>query len=177
MSPSEAENSSISATIGPVKVCGGSVCGTPFRRHLDHDQGAPEPLDDQRRDEAAAVAAHIDDERFFANLRKVELGEFVQPRLSHVGNVNVADFAAGFLRHFIDVLLHPGPVIERRFIGRRDDSNVSRAIVARLGIDSQNDLFIGRADERVIEIWQSGNRRAVNRQNDNRLPSRSGRFP
>jgi len=31
MSPSEAENSSMSVTIGPVKVCGGLVCGTPLR--------------------------------------------------------------------------------------------------------------------------------------------------
>ncbi len=158
-----------------MKVCGGSVCGHAVARHPDHDECAPEPLDHERRNEAAAVAAHIDDQRLFADLREVKLGEFVQAGLAHVGNVNVADFAAGFLGHIIDVLLHPRAVIERRFVGRGHDGDVARAIVARLGVDPQNDLLVGRADERVVEIRQSRDRRAVDRQDVIAWLSRSRR--
>ncbi len=34
---------------------------------------------------------------FFADLREVKLGEFVQARLTHVGDVNVADLPPVFL--------------------------------------------------------------------------------
>ena len=64
---------------------------------------------------------------FLADLREVLLGEFVQAGLTHVGNVDVADFAVGLLGHFVDVLLHPGEVIQGRLVRRRDDRDVARA--------------------------------------------------
>ena len=64
---------------------------------------------------------------FLADLREVELGEFIQSRLSHVGNMDIADLAVRLLVNVIDVVLHPIEVIERRFIGDRDDSHISRA--------------------------------------------------
>ena len=129
MSPSEAENSLISATIGPRKVCGGFGLRHAVARDPDHDEGAPEPLDHQRRNKAAAVAAHVDDQRLLSNLREVLLGELVQARLAHVGNVNVTDFAIGLLAHVIDVLLDPGEVIKRRFVRDRHYGDVARALV------------------------------------------------
>ena len=144
-------------------------------RDLDHDERAPEPLDDERRNKAAAISAHIDDESFLFDLREVLLGEFVQARLAHVGDVDIADFAVGFLADFIDVLLHPGFVIERRFVGGRHNGDVARAVVRRFGINAQDDLLVGGADKRVIKIRQSGNRRAVDRENVIARLSRSHR--
>ena len=88
-------------------------------RDPDHDERAPQPLDDKRRNKAAAVAAHIDDQPLLFDLREVLLGELVQAPLPHIGDVNVADLAIRLLAHFIDVLLHPGAVIKRRLVGHR----------------------------------------------------------
>ena len=88
-----------------------------------------------------------------------------KPGLAHVGDVQVTDFAAGFLVYVIDVLLHPIDVVKRRFIGSGHNSHVARAGVSRLGIHAQDHLFVGGANERVVKIRQRGDRRAVDREN------------
>jgi len=46
-------------------------------------------------DVAAAVAASVNDEAFFADLGVIPFDEFVGAGAAHVGDVEVADFAAG----------------------------------------------------------------------------------
>ena len=96
MSPSEAENSLHQSDHRADEGLRRVGLRSAVARDLDHDERAPEPLDDERRNKAAAIAAHIDDKRFLADLRKVLLGEFVQARLAHVGDMDIADFAARF---------------------------------------------------------------------------------
>src|SRR6266481_10114338 len=115
-------------------------------RDADHHQRAPQSLDHKRRDKAAAVAANINNERVFPDLRKVKLRELVEAGLAHVGNVQVTNLAAGFLRHVIDVLLHPIDVIKWCFVVSGHNGHVSRAVVGRFGIHAQDYLFAGSAD-------------------------------
>src|SRR5438876_7666936 len=111
------------------------------RRHAiardpDHDEGAPKPLDHEGRNESTAVAADVDNERLLSNLREVELGKFIQTRPSHVGNMEVPDFAVGFLTNVIDIFLDPRQVVEGRFVGRWNYCHIARSIVARLRVNS-----------------------------------------
>ena len=76
-------------------------------RDADHDERASQTLDHQRRHEAAAIAANIDNQRVFPDLREIKLGEFVQAGTAHVWNVQITDVAVGFFRDVIDVLLNP----------------------------------------------------------------------
>ena len=62
----------------------------------------------------------------------------------------------------LDVLAHPGQIIERRFIRDRHNGHVPRAIIVRFGIHPQDHLFAGRANQRVIKVCQGRDRRAVN---------------
>ena len=91
----------------------------------------------------------------FPDLREVKLRELVEPGLAHVGNVQVTNFAACFLRHIIDVLLHPIDVIKWRLVISGHYGDVTRAGVAWVGIHAQDHLFAGSADERVVKVWQS----------------------
>src|SRR5436309_10658205 len=91
ISPSDAENSLISVTMGPVNVCGGSVCGIPLRA-IPIITSAPQSFDHQRRDKSATVTSNIDNERVLPDLRKVKLRELVQTGPAHVRNVQIADF-------------------------------------------------------------------------------------
>src|SRR6266403_1787537 len=135
MSPSEAENSSISETIA---------------RNPDHDEGASEPFYHERRNKSAAVTADIDNQRLLSNLREVELGKFIQAGPSHVGNMEVTNFAVGLLTNVVNGLLHPRQVVTGRFVSRWNYGNVARAIVGWLRVDSQNHLLIGGANQRVV---------------------------
>src|SRR6184192_3464694 len=160
ISPSEAENSLVNVTIGPVNVCGGSVCGMPFRaiptitsarrnRSITNGETNPPPL------------PNIYNERMFTDLRKVKFGELVQPGLAHIGDVQVTDFAAGFLVYVIDIFLHPIEVVKRRFIVGGHKDHVPRAGVSPFGVHAQDHLFVGGADERVVKIRQRGDRSVV----------------
>ena len=101
----------------------------------------------------------------FPDLRKVKLRELVEAGLAHVGNVQVTNLAACFLRHVIDVLLHPIDVIKWRFVVSRHNRNVTRAVVGRFGIHAQDHLSAGSADERVVKVWQTRDWRVVDCQN------------
>src|SRR5262249_22925395 len=116
---------------------------------------ARQSLNHKRRYKAAAVTANIDNERVLTDLRKVKLRELVESGLAHVGNVDVTNLAACFLRHVIDVLLHPIDVIKWRFVLSRHNGNVTRAFVGGLRIHAQNYLFAGSGDERVVKVWQT----------------------
>ena len=97
----------------------------------------------------------------FADLREIKLGELVQPRLAHVGDVQVTDFAAGFLVYVIDILLHPVEIVKRCFVVSRHNSHVARAGISRFGIHAQDHLFVRGADECVVKIGQRGDRSVV----------------
>ena len=172
MSPSEAENSLINDTIGPSESLRRIGLRHAIARNPDHDEGAAEPLDHQWRNKSAAVSADIDNQRLLSNLREVKLGEFIQAGLAHVGNMEVTDFAIGFLAHVIDVLLHPRQVIKRRFVSRWNYGDVARAVVAWLRIDSQNHLLVGGADQRVVNIRQASKPACRLLRGCNRRPSR-----
>ena len=92
------------------------------------------------------------------------LREFVQARLAHVGNVNVTHLAVGLLAHFIDVLLHPRAIIERRLIRDRHHGYVSRAIISRFRVNPQDHLLVGRANKGVVDVRERTNRRAIHGQ-------------
>ena len=134
-------------------------------RNPDHHQRAPQPLDHERRDEAAAVAADIDNECVLADLRKVKLRKLVQPGSAHVRDVEVSNFAAGFFRDVVDVLLHPIEIVKRCFVIDGHDGHIARPGIGRLGIHAQDYLFACSADERVIKVWQARHRRVVDREN------------
>ena len=80
----------------------------------DHGDLAAQPFDQHRRDVAAAVAAHVDDQGLLGDLRIEVLDEFVQAGGVHVGDVQVADLAAGRVVDLLDVAFHPVVVIELR---------------------------------------------------------------
>ena len=101
----------------------------------------------------------------FADLREVKLCKLVQPGLAHVGDVQVTDFAPGFLVYVIDVLLHPIQIVERRFVVGGHNGHVARAGISRLGIDAQDHLFVCGANECVVKIRQRGDWGVVDRQN------------
>ena len=98
-----------------------------------------------------------------SDLRKVKLRELVQTGPAHVGNVQIADFAAGFLVHVIDVLLHPIEIVKRSFVVGGDNGRVAGAGIGWFGIHAQDHLFAGGADERVVKVRQGRNRRVVDR--------------
>ena len=137
---------------------------SPITRDLHHHQRAPQSIDHERRNKATAIAAHVNDQPFLANLREVLLGKLVQARLAHVGNMNITDFAVGLLADLIDVFLHPCAIIERRFIRDRDYRDVSGAIVCRLRVNPQDHLFVGGADQGIVDVGERTNWHPVNRQ-------------
>ena len=75
--------------------------------------------------------------------------------------MEVADLAASFLANVIDILLHPIEIIERCFVGGRDDGDIAGTIGAGLGVHGKEHLFIGRADQSSVEVGQGGNRCAI----------------
>src|SRR5207248_3754246 len=65
--------------------------------YADHDKGTPQSLDHEWRNESAAISAHIHDQRFFADLRKVRFGELIETGSTHVRDMDITHFASGFL--------------------------------------------------------------------------------
>ena len=100
-----------------------------------------------------------------ADLRKVKLRELVQPRPAHVGDVQVSNFAAGFFRHVVDVLLHPIEIVKWCFVIGGHNGYIARPGIGRFGIHAQDYLFACGADQGVIKVWQTRHRRVVDREN------------
>src|SRR6476660_3393381 len=98
------------------------------------------------RNKSAAVTADVYNERLLSNLREVELGKFIQAGPSHIGNMEVTNFAVGLLTNVVNVLLHPRQVVKGRFVSRWNYRNAARSILAWLPVDSQNRLLIGGAN-------------------------------
>ena len=89
-----------------------------------------------------------------SDLWKIKLRKLVKAGLAHVRNVKVTDLPSGFLRHVVDVLLHPVKVVKRRFVLGGNNGHVARPSVDGFRIYSQDDLFPGGADKRVVKIRQ-----------------------
>ena len=51
--------------------------------------------------------------------------------------------------------------IERSFVGGWDDGNIACAIRAGLGVHREEHLFVGRADQCIVEVGLGGNGCAV----------------
>src|SRR6266496_5454723 len=79
--------------------------------------------------------------------------------------MDVTDVSAGLLAHFIDIFLYPRQVVEWGFVSRRYDCHIARTGIGWFGVDPQDHLLVGGADQCVVKVAQRGNRRAVDRQN------------
>src|SRR5690349_12222400 len=108
MSPSDALVSLISAAIGPLNTCCGYV-----------------------------PVAHVDDEALLADLRIEPLDELADAVAAHVGNVDIADLAAGLFLDIAAVVFDPAVVLEVRFARHRLDQHRARAFAAALRADAQ----------------------------------------
>ena len=94
-------------------------------------EDAAEALEDDLIDEAAAVVAHVEDKALLADLREKLLDEFVEAGGFHVGEIDVADFAAGGLLDFFAIGVDPIEFAEAEFGGDGPDDDVARAFARR----------------------------------------------
>src|SRR5512141_2494447 len=132
--------------------------------HLDHDHLPDEPVDDHRRDVAAAVAADVDDQGFLAQLGIEMLDELVEAVDAHVRDVDVADLAARGLVDLGDVRLHPVVVVKRVLGLDGHDDGVAGALAVGAGRDLERDLLAGRIVEGLVDVGGLVERAAVDRQ-------------
>ena len=114
---------------------------------FDAEEFAAKAFDQHLRDIAATVAAHIDDESLFANLRIVILDEFANAVVTHIGNVDVADLAAGGFAHGFAVVFDPFEIKETGFAGDRAIGDVAGAVHGGLGVDGPLHGTIGLVAE------------------------------
>jgi len=96
----------------PVERTLGVAASLALARDGERPERALEPVDDHVAHEAAAVEALVDDHGLQAGLRVPVGGELHQAGLHHVGQVQVADAAAGGLEHRLAVALHPRAVTQ-----------------------------------------------------------------
>ena len=95
-----------------------------------HGQAVSLPLqtlDEHRRYISTAVATVIHDEGFLVELRIIVAGELLQTFSAHVGNVDVADLAAGKFVDLADIVLDPLVMHEGIFVSYRFDNHLAAA--------------------------------------------------
>ena len=166
MSPSEAEFSSSSATLGPRK--------TPIGIHQRIVGGALEllrqglaaqPLDEHARDVAAAVEAVVHNERFFLELRVVPLDELADAVGVHVRHVQVADAAVRQFVHHFPVAGYPVEIDELGFVGNRAIGDGARALLIGLSLTSNWTGLSAMLRKQPVGVVRAGQFLAVDGQN------------
>src|SRR5438477_11679476 len=101
------------------------------------------------------MAANIHDKRVLSDLWKIKLRKLVKAGLAHVRNVKVTDLPSGFLRHAVDVLLHPARVVKRRFVLGGNNGQFESPSDDGFRNYSQPDLLPGGAGKRVVKLRQT----------------------
>src|SRR5262249_50172253 len=118
----------------------------------DHGNLPAQALDQHGRDIAAAVGAHVDDERFLFQLRIEVLDELVEAIALHVGHMEIANLASGRVADLLDVALYPAVVAQVGLAGDGNDDNLSAALFLRLGVELERHLLANGADQAFLEI-------------------------
>ena len=80
---------------------------------------------DHRRDVTATIGTVVDDQTFFIQLRIEITGELIQTIHAHIRDIDISNTPVSRLIHFLDVILHPVVVIQRIFLGKRADHNLT----------------------------------------------------
>src|SRR6185369_9978268 len=122
---------------GAVEYDWGNGVALPVANGAHAGQHAPQPGEDELVHKAAAVVAHVDNHSLFADLRKVLFDEFIQPRASHIREIDVADAPIAGGINLFAIALDPGQFAEAVFIRHRLYLHGVGAILRRFGVDGQ----------------------------------------
>ena len=101
-------------------------------------------FEDHRGDVTDAVRAVVNDESFLVELRIEIFGKFVQSVYSHIGDIDISDFAARSLVNLLDVIFYPLVMIERIFFFERADHHLAGAVELRFAVERQFRRIINR---------------------------------
>src|SRR6185295_19302506 len=103
-------------------------------------------------DVAAAIGAHIDNQRFLVELRVVPLDEFADPVGAHIGNVNVTNAAISGFVDPLAVLVDPVEIDQIRFVGNGTIRDNARAFHRRPAVYGQRNGIVGLIAQQAINI-------------------------
>ena len=106
---------------------------------------------------SAAVVADVDDQRVAVELGQIAAVELGEPPRSHVGDVDVADAAAGAVVHQRAVRLHPCAVAQHAFVAQRAYQHAARR-AAGAPHDGEHDVAPGLVHEQCARPGLGGYR-------------------
>src|ERR1700730_2049684 len=132
------------------------------RAHSGEDTA--QTREDELIDEAAAIVADVNDHSFFANLREILLDEFVQPRPTHIREVDVTDAPVAGGINLFAIALNPDQLAQAVFIRNRLYLHGVGALLRGLRIDCQCDIFIDRVYEKFVGILRRAQRPSIDRE-------------
>ena len=100
-----------------------------FAVGIHSDQDAPQTLEDDLVDEAAAVPTVIDDQGLLVELRVELPDELLHAQAAHIGQVDIGDLAAGGLVDDLAVVIDPGLLAQGQLIFHRLHGHIAALAV------------------------------------------------
>src|SRR6185437_930075 len=159
---------------GAVEYDWGNGVALPVANGAHAGQHAPQPGEDELVHKAAAVVAHVDNHSLFADLREVLFDEFIQPRTSHIREIDVADASVAGSINLFPIALDPGKFPQVEFIRHGLYLHGASAILGGFGIDGQSHIFVRRVHKELIRILRRTQRPAIDR---NQIVARFDSYP
>ena len=117
-------------------------------RDVVADAFARQFLEQERRDVAAAIIPHVDDQRVAIELGEIPAMELREAPGTHVGNVQVADAAVGALVDVLAIALDPSAIAQHALVAQRAHDDPARFLLA--ADDRQLHFAIGGVDQHLI---------------------------
>ena len=108
-----------------------------------------------------AVAAVINDDCLFVDLRKEHAIKVLEAITTGVGQIHIGDFAAGHLVDMLTVAFDPCPLAQWRFTGDGLHHDVARTFAGRVVANRQTDLLADCVFKQGVHVFLCIDRTAV----------------